>query len=131
MLVEPLIFSKLKEGDEASLKEDQEFMQHLQVLLISYHNLGITQIRLKNKKYARTVFEHGWKMSKKLIGRESDFAQKFESQIMKHFSPKKNGHRGHSDTNSQNIRSMNRRHLSKRQRPFTSYSSSTSKHSNI
>ena len=128
MLVEPLVFSKLKENDEASLKKNEEFLQHLQLLLISYHNLGTTQIRLKNKKYARTVFEHGWKMSKKLMGRESDFAQKFEAQIMKYFSPQKNGHRGHSDTNSQNILSINRRHLLKKHKPYTSHSSSASKH---
>lgn len=81
MLVEPLIFAKLKNSDESQLKNEPEFIQHLQVLLVSYYNLGITQVRMKNLKYAKTVFDHGFKMSKKLLGKDSSFAIKFESKI--------------------------------------------------
>lgn len=127
MLVEPMIFAKLKENEESELQNDPAFLQQLQVLLISYHNLGNTQIRLKNKKYAKTVFEHGWKMSKKLLGQDSAFALKFETQIKKHFGIRSPGSRGHSETNSNHFRNSGKRQMVKRDRPFTSHSSSTSK----
>lgn len=90
MIVEPLIFSKIKGNeDNERLRKDSEFMEKLKVLLIVYLNMGVTQIRLNNHKYAKVVLEHGWKMARKLMGEGSYFEQKFFRKLNTQFETKK------------------------------------------
>ena len=86
-LIEPLIFSQIKSSGGSSAKnEEPEFLEKLQVLLIIYFNMGVTQLKLENKKYAKVIFEHGWKMARKLMGEGSFFERKFFIKINQSFS---------------------------------------------
>jgi hypothetical protein len=53
------------------------------VLLVSYFNLGMSQCKVGNVSYAKTVFEHGHKMAKKFMGVEHYFTQRFERRMAK------------------------------------------------
>lgn len=89
-LIEPLIFSKIKNNeDNERLRKDSEFMEKLKVLLIVYLNMSVTQIQLNNHKYAKVVLEHGWKMARKLMGEGSYFEQKFFRKLNTQFETKK------------------------------------------
>jgi hypothetical protein len=56
-------------------------MNRLTVLLISYFNLGISQNKLENAVYAKKVFEHGAKMSKKFLGEDHYFTVRFRNKM--------------------------------------------------
>ena len=83
VIIEPVIFNSIKHGNEKALRENKEFIEKLNVLLIAYFNLGITQVKMGNLSYAKTVFEHGWKMGKKFLGEEHYFSQRFKTRITK------------------------------------------------
>lgn len=65
------------------MKNEKVFIDKLQVLLVSYFNLGITQCKVGNVSNAKTAFEQGYKMSKKFFGEEHFFAQKFMRRVEK------------------------------------------------
>lgn len=75
MTLEPKIFQEMKTASQQSidLKRDRPFLDKLQVLLISYFNMGVSQSKLSNMQYARTVFEQGFKLGKKYLGEEHFF----------------------------------------------------------
>lgn len=77
MLIEPIIFGEMKSNSDKVLKLDKAFLDRLQVLLVAYFNLGISQCKVGNINYAKTVFEHGYKMAKKFLGEDHYFAAKF------------------------------------------------------
>lgn len=90
MLIEPLIFAEIKSSDtQLQQYEDPEFIEKVQVLLIIYYNMGVTQIKVGNMKYAKVVFDHGWKMARKLLGQGSYFEQKFFIKINESFGKKR------------------------------------------
>jgi hypothetical protein len=82
-LVEPIVFQLMKDEKEAHLKETKDFLETLQILLISYHNMGMVNYKQENLKYAAKVFEQGWKLAKKFFGPESNFAMKFKRKLNK------------------------------------------------
>ena len=82
MFIEPLIFEQLKLHEpQDTLNDDPEFIEKVQVLLVVYYNMGITQVKINNQKYAKVVFEHGWKMARKLLGQGSYFEKKFYKNL--------------------------------------------------
>ena len=85
MTMEPKIFAEIKNypGGDKELRQDKQFLEKLQVLLIAYFNLGVSQCKVGNINYAKTVFEHGFKMSKKYLGEEHYFASKFSRRVAK------------------------------------------------
>lgn len=62
MLVEPLIFEKIKHYSEQSLRENTHFQDKLHILLISYKNFSVVHKKMGNKNYAKTVLDHYTKM---------------------------------------------------------------------
>ena len=71
ILAEPIIFSRIKRIKSSNiLRNDSEFMEKVQVLLLVYVNMGITQIKTDNLKYAKVVFAHAWRMAKKFLKNE-------------------------------------------------------------
>lgn len=62
MLVEPLIFEKIKHYSEQSLRENSQFQEKLHILLISYKNFSVVHKKMGNKNYAKTVLDHFQKM---------------------------------------------------------------------
>jgi hypothetical protein len=87
MLIEPLVFSQIKSDndDHNQVSEDSNFKDKVQVLLIVYLNMGNSQLKLGNLKYANVVLEHGWKMARKILGHGSYFEQKFFKMINSNF----------------------------------------------
>jgi hypothetical protein len=83
MLIEPIIFNEMKNPNMEKLRQDKGFLDRLQVLLVAYFNLGVSQCKVGNINYAKTVFEHGFKMAKKFLGEDHFFAQKFSRRIEK------------------------------------------------
>lgn len=82
MLIEPLIFTEIKKSNITSYHNAvPELIEKVQVLLIVYLNMGTTQVKMKNYKYAKVVLEHGWKMARRLMGQGSYFEQKFFNKI--------------------------------------------------
>ena len=68
ILAEPIIFSRIKRVKSSNiLRNDAEFMEKVQILLLVYVNMGITQIKTDNLKYAKVVFDHAWRMAKKFL----------------------------------------------------------------
>lgn len=58
MLVEPLIFEKIKHYSEQSLRDNKMFQEKLQVLLIAYKNFSVVHKKMGNIKYSKTVMDH-------------------------------------------------------------------------
>ena len=83
MMMEPLLFEEIKQRSEKELKQEKAFIDKLSVLLIAYFNLGVSQCKVGNINYAKTVFEHGFKMAKKFLGEDHYFAQRFQRRINK------------------------------------------------
>jgi hypothetical protein len=81
VIIEPLIFAAIKQSNDKALRENKAFMEKLTVLLIAYFNLGVSQNKLGNYSYAKTVFEHGVKMSKKFHGEEHYFTARFKRKL--------------------------------------------------
>lgn len=89
-----MIFSTIKSNGSGSKRStDPDFIEKVQVLLIVYFNMGITQIKLDNKKYAKIVLEHGWKMARKLLGEGSYFERKFFAKVNECFGKQKQAKR--------------------------------------
>ncbi len=65
------------------LRNDKGFADRLQVLLVAYFNLGISQVKKGEAKYAKLIFEQGFKMSKKYLGEDHYFAQRFNRRLLK------------------------------------------------
>lgn len=76
MLVEPLIFEKIKHYSEQSLRENSQFQEKLHILLISYKNFSVVHKKMGNKNYAKTVLDHFQKMWEKLLPKDSPFNSK-------------------------------------------------------
>eukprot|EP00347_Sterkiella_histriomuscorum_P005987 403354508 len=85
MTLEPKLFAEIKQAQQhqIDLRQEKSFLDRLQVLLIAYFNLGVSQTKVGNVQYARTVFEHGYKMGKKYMGEEHYFTQRFAKRISK------------------------------------------------
>jgi len=81
MLIEPIIFQEMKQGLEKLLRNDERFLDRVQVLLVAYFNLGVSQAKLGNVTNSKTIFEHGYKMSKKYLGSEHHFSHRFERRV--------------------------------------------------
>jgi hypothetical protein len=123
MLIEPLIFAELKSGESPfQQNEDPEFIEKVQVLLIIYYNMGVTQIKVGNLKYSKVVFDHGWKMARKLLGQGSYFEQKFFMKINESFSKNKSK-KGKKSTHLSYIQDDSKHFYSRQKasRPNSSY----------
>lgn len=68
----------IKNEKEENLQTMKEFYDLLQVLLISYMNLGMIKFKQNDLKYATKVFQQGWRLSKKFFGPDANFSVKFK-----------------------------------------------------
>ena len=81
ILIEPLVFHKMKEERHANRDDTEgvkEFMEVLQILLIAYHNMGMVSLKQGSFKYSTKVFDQGWRLAKKFFGPQSNWAKKFK-----------------------------------------------------
>ena len=79
-LLETKLFAEIRfasSSKDIDLKSEKGFTDRLQVLLISYFNMGMSQAKTGNIQQAKLIFEQGFKMGKRYLGEDHFFTQRF------------------------------------------------------
>jgi hypothetical protein len=80
-LMEPQIFQVINEFDISNNQPNNNFTERLQVLLIGYFNLGVSQAKANNGQYSKKVFDQGFRVAKRFLGEDHFFTQKFARKL--------------------------------------------------
>ena len=88
-LIEPELLEQMNTSNVAALKQNMVFLERLQVLLVSYFNFGMCQLKLAEQATAdadtmtscHQTFTHAQTISKRYLGLNHFFTQKLARKL--------------------------------------------------